>query len=78
MTNGYPSWTSTSTSIWHDAAISWIIGASKDIGTSLAFESTSFGNQCPFHLKSVFWNIGTHIGWVALPENALRIDCLKN
>merc|ERR1712156_951791 len=78
MTNGYPSWTSTSTSIWHDAAISWIIGASKDIGTSLAFESTSFGNQCPFHLQSVFWNLANPVGWEALPENALKIDCLKN
>ena len=80
MVNGKPSWTSISTSIWHDHATNWLIGSSENIGTNLPAILSVFGtNHCPFRLQSVFWDFDpTGLGWQALPENVLNIDCLKN
>ena len=85
--NGKPSWTSISNnSLWHiqDPLLGslWLMGPSEHIGTMNAMIFSALGNQCPFKLQSVFWNMNDGgLGWLAIPEKyqcAIKIDCSKN
>ena len=71
--------------LYSDGQGNWLMGPSEHIGTKDALIFSALGNQCPFKLQSVFWNMNYGgLGWLAIPEFAdcdcdvINIDCLKN
>ena len=80
LVNGKSSWRSLFLDFWFFEGM-WFIGDmdSGQLGAGLAKISSTFGNVCPFHIKSENWRYYDFLvgEWTNAAENEVNTKCLQ-